>query len=157
MSHYSNTKVTQHLSKFIYMLTLQTCKSQDVCFLTLWVKQVSLSINIFFLLVLPWKYQSQWLTQYFFQMHAWHHPGWPKICCMQQKNKAQVHYHILSVKLCKSLFIRNRIQSVKDSHPAPLPPTLVSFTRKDRTIQNAKNPKKIVRLTLIDALMCPKT
>ena len=30
----------------LFMLTLQSCKSQDVCFLTLWVKQVSLSINI---------------------------------------------------------------------------------------------------------------
>ena len=33
------------------------------------------------------------------------------------------------------------------------PPTLVSFTQKDETMQNAKNPKKIVRLTLVDALM----
>ena len=39
----------------------------------------------------------------------------------------------------------------------PPPPTLVSFTQKDKTMQNAKKPKKIVRLTLIDALMCPKT
>ena len=30
------------------------------------------------------------------------------------------------------------------------PPTLV--TQKDETMQNAKNPKKIMRLTLIDAL-----
>ena len=36
-------------------------------------------------------------------------------------------------------------------------PTLVSFTQKDETMQNTKNPKKNVRLTLIDTLMCPKT
>ena len=35
--------------------------------------------------------------------------------------------------------------------------TLVSFTQKDETMQIAKNPKKIARFTLIDALMCPKT
>ena len=35
--------------------------------------------------------------------------------------------------------------------------TLVSFTQKDETIQNAKTPKKIAKLTLIDALMYPKT
>ena len=35
--------------------------------------------------------------------------------------------------------------------------TLVSFTQKYETMQNAENPKKIVRLTLLDALMCPKT
>ena len=34
--------------------------------------------------------------------------------------------------------------------------TLVSFTPREETMQNAKNSKKIVRLTLIDALMCPK-
>ena len=43
------------------------------------------------------------------------------------------------------------------STPPLPPPTLVSFTQKDETMQNAKNHKKIVRLTLIDALMCPKT
>ena len=35
--------------------------------------------------------------------------------------------------------------------------TLVSFTLKDETMQNPKNPKEIVSLTLIFALMCPKT
>ena len=34
---------------------------------------------------------------------------------------------------------------------------MVSFTPKDETLQNAKKPKKIARLTLINALMCPKT
>ena len=34
--------------------------------------------------------------------------------------------------------------------------TLVSFTPKDETMQNAKKPKKIVRLALIDDLMCPR-
>ena len=37
------------------------------------------------------------------------------------------------------------------------PPTLVSFTQKGETVENAKNLKKIARLTLIGALMCPKT
>ena len=35
--------------------------------------------------------------------------------------------------------------------------TLISFNPKDKTMLNAKNPKKIARLTLVDALMCPKT
>ena len=35
--------------------------------------------------------------------------------------------------------------------------TLVSFTLKDETMQNDKKTKEIVSLTLIFALMCPKT
>ena len=35
--------------------------------------------------------------------------------------------------------------------------TLVSVIQKDKKMQNANKPKKIVRLNLIDALMCPKT
>ena len=43
--------------------------------------------------------------------------------------------------------------------PLSPPPTttMVSVTQKDETMQNAKNPKKIVWLTLIDALMGSKT
>ena len=37
----------------------------------------------------------------------------------------------------------------KFPHPPPPTPTLVSFTQKDETMQNAKNPKKIVRLTFL--------
>ena len=34
--------------------------------------------------------------------------------------------------------------------------TLISLTPKDKTIQNAKKPKKVVSLTLIGDLICPK-
>ena len=51
------------------------------------------------------------------------------------------------------LFFHKLSNSKKTSPVRPI----VSFTPKDETMQNAKNPKKIVRLTLIDALMCPKT
>ena len=49
-------------------------------------------------------------------------------------------------------FFTNRILSVP-----PTPHTMVSFTPKKETMQNVKNPKKIVRLNLIDVIMWSKT
>ena len=60
---------------------------------------------------------------------------------------------ILAKKTSTCFYLWNHRSCNRGGYP---PPTLVSFTQKDETMQIAKNPKKIVRLTLLDALMCPK-
>ena len=45
----ANSCESRHLEKYIWMLTLQTCRSLDICFLTLWGKHVGQSIYIYYL------------------------------------------------------------------------------------------------------------